>query len=466
MVKHCENVDEVPVIEDLWSLKIKTLRGSDSVINVNPSTKVGDVKEKLCPMKSITIEQQRLIYRGRVLKDSQTVSECHIKDGDTIHLVIRQSPPADVNPNPDEQTEQNSPQPNANENDEVMIDIESEISQESMSNLLNQLFDDITQQTGVNAPRQFLIDQLRRSLNVWNREVQQANVVHNSDNLNVTNNQNDPVPYPEAWSMNISNMRRALEACQSEVATHLPSLFDRANALVQTDQTQDAAAFGHDMRNVAINFRRLGKVFSILGRLCNEVRTDANGRVELERRSRRQYPVRGVVVTQTQLLPNSRSGRGRGRIDLTRGRGSPRGRGRGRGRTGTATVTTTTRSNRTRTVRGRGRTRGMVRVISQQTSRPQSSQSNTTSMPQSENIFAQPENLIANFLQRAQQQARMQQERMQQNQSQGGQAPAQQNQNAQQMPFNPFSMYLATTRRMAPPAPGNPNSQNPNPNSS
>jgi len=87
-------------------------------------------------------------------------------------------------------------------------------------------------------------------------------------------------------------------------------------------------------------------------------------------------------------------------------------------------------------------------------------------MPQSENIFAQPENLIANFLQRAQQQARMQQERMQQNQSQGGQVPAQQNQNAQQMPFNPFSMYLATTRRMAPPAPGNPNSQNPNPNSS
>lgn len=41
-------------------------------------------------MTNISSERQRLIYRGRVLDNSSTISELGLESGHTLHLVERQ----------------------------------------------------------------------------------------------------------------------------------------------------------------------------------------------------------------------------------------------------------------------------------------------------------------------------------------------------------------------------------------
>eukprot|EP00519_Triparma_laevis_P009883 CAMPEP_0182508912 /NCGR_PEP_ID=MMETSP1321-20130603/25854_1 /TAXON_ID=91990 /ORGANISM="Bolidomonas sp., Strain RCC1657" /LENGTH=77 /DNA_ID=CAMNT_0024715063 /DNA_START=96 /DNA_END=326 /DNA_ORIENTATION=+ len=48
---------------------------------------VSGLKTVLETEKQIAVAEQRLIYKGRVLKDDQTLSSYGFGDGDTIHLV-------------------------------------------------------------------------------------------------------------------------------------------------------------------------------------------------------------------------------------------------------------------------------------------------------------------------------------------------------------------------------------------
>jgi len=314
MVKHCDDGAEAPLIEE-WSLKIKTLRGADAAINVNPTTSVLAVKERLCAIKSITIEQQRLIYRGRVLPDDSTMSDCHVKNGDTIHLVIRQVPPPGIDPIP-----QNQPQQPPNSRESVdMSDLEQELdglhNGEGVSNLLNQLFEEMGSHSSQPAANRFLIDSLRRNLNLWDREMrhtQPPQPVNNNPSTSTPNQNPDSQPFPpllhpEAWNQNATDLRRAFQACQSQVSSNLPQLYTRANQLVAEDRPENPDQFQQDMRNVAINFRRLGKIFSLLGHLCRSVNA-SGGNIEVtSRRPRRHINFNGMVVTQTHvnLNPNA-----------------------------------------------------------------------------------------------------------------------------------------------------------------
>ncbi|KAI3938422.1 hypothetical protein MKW98_015321, partial [Papaver atlanticum] len=47
-------------------------------------------KEKIAGTVGVPVDQQRLIFRGKVLKDNQCLSEYHVEDGHTLHLVARQ----------------------------------------------------------------------------------------------------------------------------------------------------------------------------------------------------------------------------------------------------------------------------------------------------------------------------------------------------------------------------------------
>ncbi|KAG0455743.1 hypothetical protein HPP92_023531 [Vanilla planifolia] len=48
------------------------------------------LKEQIATVTGVLSEQQRLICRGRVLKDDQLLSAYHVEDGHTLHLVARQ----------------------------------------------------------------------------------------------------------------------------------------------------------------------------------------------------------------------------------------------------------------------------------------------------------------------------------------------------------------------------------------
>jgi ubiquilin len=48
---------------------------------------VADLKVKVAEKLEVPVEAQRLIFKGRILKDDQTLEECKIVDGVIVHMV-------------------------------------------------------------------------------------------------------------------------------------------------------------------------------------------------------------------------------------------------------------------------------------------------------------------------------------------------------------------------------------------
>ncbi|CAM6009484.1 unnamed protein product [Sphagnum balticum] len=80
-------------------IKIKTLDSQSYTIQVEKNVAVPALKEKLAALVGVPADSQRLICRGKVLKDDQLLSAYNVEDGHTLHLVARpQLPPAGVGP--------------------------------------------------------------------------------------------------------------------------------------------------------------------------------------------------------------------------------------------------------------------------------------------------------------------------------------------------------------------------------
>ncbi|XP_048130200.1 large proline-rich protein bag6-A isoform X2 [Rhodamnia argentea] len=71
-------------------LNIKTLDSRIFNFQVDRNIPVSAFKEKIANDMGISVGQQRLIFRGKVLKDEHPLSEYHVENGDTLHLVERQ----------------------------------------------------------------------------------------------------------------------------------------------------------------------------------------------------------------------------------------------------------------------------------------------------------------------------------------------------------------------------------------
>ncbi|KAI9835457.1 MAG: hypothetical protein M1819_002375 [Sarea resinae] len=78
------STEEAPV-----TFNVKSSSDAKYVLTLPLTTTVGDLKSKLSTSEyaDIPAERQRLIYSGRVLKDNDTLGNCKIKDGNTVHLV-------------------------------------------------------------------------------------------------------------------------------------------------------------------------------------------------------------------------------------------------------------------------------------------------------------------------------------------------------------------------------------------
>ncbi|KAL4779713.1 hypothetical protein BJX76DRAFT_340042 [Aspergillus varians] len=82
--------DDTTTAEDApITFSIKASNDTKFTLTLPPSTPVSELKEKLSSSEyaDTPAERQRLIYSGRVLKDSDTLATYKIKDGHTIHLV-------------------------------------------------------------------------------------------------------------------------------------------------------------------------------------------------------------------------------------------------------------------------------------------------------------------------------------------------------------------------------------------
>ncbi|KAA0064627.1 large proline-rich protein bag6-B isoform X1 [Cucumis melo var. makuwa] len=71
-------------------LNIKTLDSHIYSFHVNKDMPVQLFKEKIANEIGIPVNQQRLIFRGKVLKDECSLSEYYLENGHTLHLVERQ----------------------------------------------------------------------------------------------------------------------------------------------------------------------------------------------------------------------------------------------------------------------------------------------------------------------------------------------------------------------------------------
>ncbi|XP_057959141.1 ubiquitin-like domain-containing protein CIP73 isoform X2 [Malania oleifera] len=82
-------------------IKIKTLDSQTYTLRVDKCMPVPALKEQIATVTGVLSEQQRLICRGKVLKDDQLLSAYHVEDGHTLHLVVRQPIPSSSEPLPD-----------------------------------------------------------------------------------------------------------------------------------------------------------------------------------------------------------------------------------------------------------------------------------------------------------------------------------------------------------------------------
>ncbi|KAL6528869.1 hypothetical protein OROMI_029045 [Orobanche minor] len=89
--------DTAECSETTVEIKIKTLDSQTFTLRVDKYVPVPQLKEQIASLTGVLSEQQRLICRGKVLKDDQCLSAYHVEDGHTLHLIVRQP----VVPSPD-----------------------------------------------------------------------------------------------------------------------------------------------------------------------------------------------------------------------------------------------------------------------------------------------------------------------------------------------------------------------------
>ncbi|XP_057796956.1 uncharacterized protein LOC131012983 [Salvia miltiorrhiza] len=80
--------------ESTLQLNVKTLDSRIYSFRVDKYMSVSAFKDKVAVQSGVPVGQQRLIFRGKVLKDDHLLSEYNVENEDTLHLVERQPQPS------------------------------------------------------------------------------------------------------------------------------------------------------------------------------------------------------------------------------------------------------------------------------------------------------------------------------------------------------------------------------------
>ncbi|XP_021745457.1 uncharacterized protein LOC110711390 isoform X2 [Chenopodium quinoa] len=83
-------MDESGSSGTIIEIKIKTMDSQTYTLQVDKQMPVPALKERIASVTGVVTEHQRLICRGKVLKDDQLLSAYHVEDGHTLHMVVRE----------------------------------------------------------------------------------------------------------------------------------------------------------------------------------------------------------------------------------------------------------------------------------------------------------------------------------------------------------------------------------------
>jgi len=82
-------------------ISIKILKGGETNIEVSATASVNSVKQIVAEQLSIPVEQQRLVFRGKTLLDSESLCDYNIVEGNKLHLFVRDDDNTPPPPPPD-----------------------------------------------------------------------------------------------------------------------------------------------------------------------------------------------------------------------------------------------------------------------------------------------------------------------------------------------------------------------------
>lgn len=100
--------------QEPFSVKVTVMDGNSFVTSCRSTDTVSMLKAKIADVSSIPVEHQRVIFRGRVLHDEETLGECNV-ERDCVVFVVKQSVGVLVNGKTKSPTPRNEPASSAAE---------------------------------------------------------------------------------------------------------------------------------------------------------------------------------------------------------------------------------------------------------------------------------------------------------------------------------------------------------------